>query len=86
MLKLLFAIFICWPSYSGKMSDLDLMVREAISEHLDISWDEIHSIHFTEGAEGCLFVLGARAANQSCRVCFVGDISDHWPSEVSCQP
>ena len=67
------------------MSDIDLEVREIISEHLQVDWDEIHSMNFTNSDEDCLFTVAARAQDQYCKVCFLGDWKDYWADSVRCE-
>jgi len=73
------------PLFAG-MSDIDLQVREIISEHLQVSWDDIHSMNFTASEETCLFTVAARAQDQYCKVCFQGDWKDNWADSVRCEP
>ncbi len=67
------------------MSDIDLQVREIISEHLQVNWDDIHSMTFTSNGDGCLFTIAARAQEQYCKVCFHGDFNDNWADSVHCE-
>ncbi len=83
-------------AFAGGMSEVDLLTREGIAEHLyqnfdrevDI-YDQVSNLRFGASSEGCFFQVEAnvrlsQSTELNCEVCFQGQTRDFWVSKVSC--
>ncbi len=69
----------------ASLSDVDLEVRTIIAEELSIDPDEVHSLKFVDSTPSCPFVIQAFVDNNSCKVCFQGDVRNPLATDVVCE-
>lgn len=73
---------------AGAMSEIHLETQEAIFFHFDGAIDDVIDLRFGDAAEGCYFVVEAKAVISfeqiNCAVCFVGEGRSFSAKSVSC--
>lgn len=84
MLNIMISIFLSQSSFAS-MSDVDLQVRELISNHLQVGWDEVHSLDFVSKDSNCSFIVEASALKSYCQVCFKSDSKGHKADSFWCE-